>query len=162
MKSQKAHQGLLGHLYQLNNLRYLKLIKRIKKNEGFSSIPYKDQLGFLTIGYGHLILSSEKHLIKNKSSKKKLEKIFIQDFNKAIEGYKKYLKKETSNKKEEELLIEMVFQMGIKGVLNFKNLLINIRKKNKHLVCFEMMNSLWYKQTPKRVKTIIKIFLKNE
>ena len=143
-------------------MRYLKLIKRIKKNEGFSSIPYKDQLGFLTIGYGHLILSNEKHLIENKTSKDQLEKIFIQDFKNTTKNYKKYLKKKTSNKKEEELLIEMVFQIGVRGVLKFKNLLGNIRKKNKYLVCFEMMNSLWYNQTPKRVKELIKTFLKNE
>ena len=143
-------------------MSYLQLIKRIKKNEGFSSAPYKDQLGFLTVGYGHLILSNEKHLTKTKLSKDKLEKIFIQDFKNAIKDYEKYLKKKTSSKKEEELLIEMVFQMGVKRVLKFRNLLRNMRKKNKHLVCFEMMNSLWYKQTPKRVKELIKIFLKNE
>jgi len=143
-------------------LSYLQLIKRIKKNEGFSSVPYKDQLGFLTIGYGHLILSNEKHLTETKPSKDRLEKIFIQDFKNTIKDYEKYLKKKKSNKKEEELLIEMVFQMGVKKVLKFKNLLRNMRNKNKHLVCFEMMNSLWYNQTPKRVKELIKTFLKNE
>ena len=143
-------------------MRYLNLIKRIKKNEGFSSAPYKDQLGFLTIGYGHLILPNEKHLAENKISKRKLERIFIQDFKSATKDYQKYLKKNTSNRKDEELLIEMVFQIGIKGVLRFKKLLSNMRKKNEYLVCFEMMNSLWYKQTPKRVKALIKIFLKNE
>ena len=143
-------------------MRYLKLIKRIKKNEGFSSTPYKDQLGFLTIGYGHLILSNEKYLIETKQNKAELEKLFIQDFNNAVKDYKKHLKKNTSNKKEEELLIEMVFQIGPIGVLKFKNLLSNMRKKNKHLVCFEMMNSLWYTQTPNRVKNLIKVFLYNE
>ena len=54
----------------------------------------------------------------------------------------------------------MVFQMGIKGVLDFKKLLENMSKGNKHLVCFEMMSSLWYKQTPMRVKNLINIFLK--
>ena len=162
MKNQRTQKDLLGRWYQLNNLRYLKLIKRIKKNEGFSSIPYKDQLGFLTIGYGHLILSNEKYLIETKQNKVELEKLFIQDFNNAVKDYKKHLKKNTSNKKEEELLIEMVFQIGIIGVLKFKNLLRNMRKKNKHLVCFEMMKSLWYNQTPKRVKELIKVFIKNE
>jgi GH24 family phage-related lysozyme (muramidase) len=143
-------------------LIYQKLIKRIKKNEGFSLRPYKDQLGFLTIGYGHLILSNENHLIKNKKTKTELEKIFNQDFKKAVKFYKKTLKKNTSNTKEEELLIEMVFQMGEVGVLKFKNLLGNMKRKNKHLVCFEMMNSLWYNQAPNRVKKLIKIYLKNE
>ncbi len=162
MKNQRTQKDLLGHWYQLNNLRYLKLIKRIKKNEGFSSIPYKDQLGFLTIGYGHLILSEEKYLTETKQTKAKLEKLFIQDFKNAVKDYKKYLKKNTSSKKEEELLIEMVFQMGAIKALKFKKLLGNMKKNNKHLVCFEMMKSLWYNQTPKRVKELIKVFLKNE
>tara|TARA_B100000579_G_scaffold146148_1_gene118558 strand:+ start:462 stop:893 length:432 start_codon:yes stop_codon:yes gene_type:complete len=143
-------------------LSYLKLKKRIKQNEGFSLKPYKDQLGFLTIGYGHLILDNEKSLLKKKIYKKELEKIFVQDFNRSLNNFNQHLKVFTSNKKEAELLIEMVFQLGTKGVLRFKNLLQNMNKGNKHLVCFEMMNSLWYKQTPKRVKILISFFLRNE
>ena len=141
---------------------YYNLKKRIKLNEGFSFKPYKDQLGFLTIGYGHLILSNEKILLNKKTTKKEFEKIFEKDFNNALEDFNKKLKHLTSNKKEAELLIEMVFQLGIKGCLKFKNLLKNMRKGNKHLVCFEMMNSLWYNQTPNRVKKLIKVFLNNE
>ena len=141
---------------------YYNLKKRIKVNEGFSSKPYKDQLGYLTIGYGHLILLNEKILLKKKIHKKELEEIFEKDFKKALYNFNTKLKHFTSNKKEADLLIEMVFQLGIKGCLKFKNLLKNMRKGNKHLVCFEMMNSLWYKQTPYRVKTLVKNFLKNE
>ena len=141
---------------------YYNLKKRIKVNEGFSSKPYKDQLGYLTIGYGHLILSNEKILLKKKIHKKEFEEIFEKDFKKALCNFNTKLKKFTSNKKEADLLIEMVFQLGVKGCLKFKNLLKNMRKGNKHLVCFEMMNSLWYKQTPYRVKTLVKNFLKNE
>ena len=143
-------------------MRYQKLIKRIKQNEGFSTKPYKDQLGFPTVGYGHLILSKEGYLFKNKNTKPQLEKIFIKDFNKAVSDYNKFLKRKAYNKKDEELLIEMVFQMGEKRVLMFKKLLSNMKKNNKYLVCFEMMNSLWYSQTPNRVKNLIKVFLKNE
>ena len=143
-------------------MSYYNIKKRIKKNEGFSTIPYKDQLGFLTIGYGHLILDNEKKLLKRKTNKHVLEKIFQQDFNKALNNFNIFLKPYTSNNREAELLIEMVFQIGIHGVFKFKKLLKNIRKGNTHLVCFEMMNSLWYKQTPSRVKNLIRIFLKNE
>ena len=138
---------------------YKNLKKRIKKNEGFSAKPYKDQLGFLTIGYGHLILSNEKFLLKEKTSKQKLERIFLNDFNKALKGFYKHFKHLASNKKESELLIEMIFQMGSKRVNKFSKLLRSMRKGHKYLVCFEMMNSLWYKQTPKRVKNLITAFL---
>ena len=143
-------------------MSYLKLKKRIKQNEGFSLKPYKDQLGFLTIGYGHLILDNEKYLLKKKTYKKELEKIFVQDFNRSLNNFNQHLKFFTSNKKEAELLIEMVFQLGTKGVFGFKNLLQNMNKGNRYLVCFEMMNSLWYKQTPKRVKILVSFFLRNE
>ncbi|MDC1047238.1 glycoside hydrolase family protein [Alphaproteobacteria bacterium] len=146
----------------LKNLGYHNLKKRIKLNEGFSLKPYRDQLGYLTIGYGHLVLSNEKILLKKKLNKKEFEKIFEKDFKKAISNFNNRLKPITSNKKEEELLIEMVFQLGIKGCITFKNLIRNMRKGKKYLVCFEMMDSLWYIQTPNRVKALIKTFLNNE
>ena len=102
---------------------YHNLKKRIKLNEGFSSKPYRDQLGYLTIGYGHLILSNEKILLKKQIHKKELEEIFEKDFKKALSNFNNTLKFFTSNKKEAELLIEMIFQLGIKGCLKFKNLI---------------------------------------
>ena len=140
---------------------YHNLKERIKSNEGFSSKPYKDQLGYLTIGYGHLILPNENILLKKKIHKKELEEIFEKDFKKALSNFNNTFKF-ALNEKESELLIEMIFQLGIKGCLKFKNLIKNIKKGNKHLVCFDMMDSLWYKQTPNRVKTLIKTFLNNE
>ena len=141
---------------------YQNLKKRIKFNEGFSPKPYKDQLGYLTIGYGHLILSNEKILLKKKIHKKELEEIFEKDFKKALSNFNNTFKSFTSDKKEAELLIEMIFQLGIKGCLKFKNLIKNMRKGNKYLVCLDMMDSLWYKHTPIRVKNLIKTFLNNE
>jgi len=143
-------------------LGYHNLKERIKSNEGFSSKPYKDQLGYLTIGYGHLILPNENILLKKQIHKKQLEEMFEKDFKKALSGFNNTFKSCALNKKETELLIEIIFQLGIKGCLRFKNLIKNIKKGNKHLVCFDMMDSLWYKQTPNRVKTLIKTFLNNE
>ena len=141
---------------------YHNLKERIKSNEGFSSKPYKDQLGYLTIGYGHLILPNENILLKKQIHKKELEEIFEKDFKKALSNFNNTFKLFTLNEKESELLIEMIFQLGIKGCLKFKNLIKNIKKGNKHLVCFDMMDSLWYKQTPNRVNTLIKTFLNYE
>jgi len=143
-------------------LHYRELKKRIKKNEGFSLKPYKDQLGYLTIGYGHLILPNETYLLKNKTNKLQLNSIFDQDFERALGDYKRFIKQKHHNRKDKELLIEMIYQMGAKRVLKFKKLISNMQKNKKHLVCFEMMDSLWYTQTPNRVKNLIRAFLKNE
>ena len=141
---------------------YRELKKRIKKNEGFSLKPYKDQLGYLTIGYGHLILPNETHLLKNKTNKPQLNSIFDQDFERALGDYNRFIKQKHHNKKDKELLIEMTYQMGAKRVLKFKKLISNMKKNKRHLVCFEMMDSLWYTQTPNMVKNLIRAFLKNE
>ena len=143
-------------------MHYRELKKRIKKNEGFSLKPYKDQLGYLTIGYGHLILPNETHLLKNKTCKAQLNSIFNQDFERAVRDYTRLIKRKNHNRKDRELLIEMVYQMGAKRVLKFKKLISNMKKNKKHLVCFEMMDSLWYTQTPNRVRNLIRAFLKNE
>ncbi len=143
-------------------MHYRELKKRIKKNEGFSLKPYKDQLGYLTIGYGHLILPNENYLLKNKTNKLQLNSIFDQDFERALGDYKRFIKQKHHNRKDKELLIEMTYQMGAKRVLKFKKLISNMQKNKKHLVCFEMMDSLWYTQTPNRVKNLIRAFLKNE
>lgn len=162
MKNPSHQQAQHGCWSLLNKLHYRELKKRIKKNEGFSLKPYKDQLGYLTIGYGHLILPNEAHLLKTKTNKSQLNKIFSQDFERALRDYKRYIKKKNYKRKDEELLIEMAYQMGAKRVLKFKKLISNMKKNKKHLVCFEMMDSLWYTQTPNRVKNLIKVFLRNE
>jgi len=150
----------LGFGLNIKDLIYQNLKKRIKKNEGYSPKPYKDKLGFLTIGFGHLILSNEKYLLEKKMNKKDLDKIFTNDFNRTLKDFNTFFKYHSSHKKESELLIEMIFQMGIKKVLRFKKLLLHLKKENKYLVCFEMMSSLWYKQTPQRVKNLINVFIK--
>ena len=140
-------------------MTYISLKKRIKKNEGFSKKPYKDQLGNPTIGYGHLIQKNEAHFFKKKLSKKTLTKLFEVDFNNAVKNYKKKFSKLKLSNNQKELLIEMVFQLGVKKVLCFNKVLTNLIKNKKYLAALEMMDSLWYKQTPKRVENLIKNYL---
>ena len=136
-------------------MKFTNLKKRIKKNEGYSKKPYKDQLGFYTIGFGHLIRPYEKIYFKKTFSKKYFEELFEYDFNIALNCYKKFLYKKNHKKAEKELLIEMIFQLGIKGVLKFKRMLFYLNNKKKYMASLEMIDSLWYKQTPKRVLDLI-------
>ena len=141
-------------------MAYKSLKTRIKKNEGFSIKPYKDKLGNLTIGYGHLIKKNEVYLKNKNQTHQYLLDLFQKDFKKAVDAYNTNFFKYNFNKKEERLLIEMIFQLGIKNALKFKKMISNLKSKNKYLTAFEMMNSLWYKQTPKRVEILIKDYLK--
>ena len=141
-------------------MNYLSLKLRIKKNEGFSSRSYKDQLGNYTIGYGHLIRKKEIILFKKKFKVSFFQNLFENDFKTALDDYSKHFRKYSFSQNIKELIVEMIFQMGIQNVLSFKKTLRHIRKNNKFLAALEMMDSIWYKQTPLRVENLIKYFLK--
>tara|TARA_B100000575_G_C22951340_1_gene550193 strand:- start:57 stop:485 length:429 start_codon:yes stop_codon:yes gene_type:complete len=142
-------------------LSFNKLKTRIKKNEGYSNKPYRDQLGFYTIGYGHLIKRKEHKYFTNTFEKRHFKTVFETDFKKALTQYFTQFYKKNHDKLDKELLIEMIYQLGPKGVSKFKRMLFFLNSKQKYMTCLEMIDSLWYKQTPKRVDNLIKNFIKN-
>ncbi len=144
----------------MDNFKELK--NRIKRNEGFRSTAYKDSLGFLTIGYGHLIKKNEKKYLNKKFSKKHLSEVFNKDFQRALNEFKKNYKTNKFPKKTKEVFIEMIFQLGIQKHKKFYKMIKHIKNKNIFMAALEMKNSLWNKQTPKRVDILTKILLNKE
>ena len=142
--------------------KFLLLKKRIKKNEGFRNKPYLDSLGYPTIGYGHLINKKEKKMFQAKFSKKFLSNLFDRDFKIALTAYKKNFNYKKHPKNTKEVLIEMIFQIGIKKQRKFVKMNKHIQNNDNFLAALEMKNSLWYKQTPKRVEGLISLLLKKE
>ena len=145
-------------------IKYTELKKRIKKHEGFRNKVYLDQLGHPTIGYGHLVKKNDKIVIKKKYSKKHLISLFEEDFNKALRNFNYHYSYLKMKKNFQEVLVEMIFQLGIKKTLKFKKFNFYLKNQQTYLAALEMINSLWYLQTPKRVDNLIKILLnyKNE
>ncbi|MDC0226712.1 glycoside hydrolase family protein [Alphaproteobacteria bacterium] len=141
---------------------FLKLKERIKTNEGFRNRAYKDSLGFYTIGYGHLIKKNQRYLLKKKFSKQHLSDLFDLDFSKAVKSYKKIYQGIGHSTNTQDVLIEMIFQLGPKKLIKFKKMNKNIRKKEFFMAALEMKQSLWYKQTPKRVDGLITILLQKD
>ena len=139
--------------------KYIKLKNRIKRNEGYSNKAYFDQLGNPTIGYGHLIKKSDKLLFKKKYSKKYLNHLFNKDFNKSLCDFKRHYNKIKLPKGLQEVLIEMIFQLGIKRLLEFKRFNKFIKQRLLYLAALEMIDSNWYFQTPKRVDGLINVVL---
>ena len=104
-------------------MSFKKLKLRIKKNEGFSNKPYKDQLGYFTIGYGHLIKKNENKYFRNNYENDYFKQLFEKDFSIAVRQYNNFFYKKKFNKVEKEVLIEMFYQLGPRGVLKFKKML---------------------------------------
>ena len=159
MKKLLNQKILIGYFLQLDLLRFSQLKARIKKNEGYYNQIYYDQLGKPTIGFGHLIKKNEKFLYQKKYSKKYLNTIFENDFNFALNDFNKNYNVKNLSKNLQEVILEMIFQLGIKNCLKFKKFNKLLKKKLIYMAALEMLDSLWYVQTPKRVEKLVNSLL---
>lgn len=131
-------------------MEYDDLKARIKEHEGFVPKIYKDSLGFATIGYGHLVLPTDKFKEGVTYKKKDLEEVFDRDFNIAKSNANQLISGLPLHHQAKCVIIEMVFQLGIGGVSKFKNMWKALGEGDYQTASEEMLDSRWAKQTPKR------------
>ena len=122
------------------------LIDDIKQEEGFKGIVYKCTEGFDTIGYGTRLPLSEKEA----------EMILEYRLNILKSNLSDSLYMLDIDKKAWDILYNMVYQMGVKGVLNFKNMIKALEAKDYKRAGDEMLDSKWAKQTPARANRLSK------
>ena len=83
--------------------------------------------------------------------------ILADDLQNAIKGARE-LKEEHSctdiDEIAQEILVEMVFQLGIGGVGKFKKMWSALDNEDYGEASFQMMDSLWAKQTPNRAEKL--------
>ena len=120
------------------------LQQRIARHEGYRANPYKDKLGNLTIGIGRCldtkgITRSEAEYLMNND---------INEATHAVDASLPWALQLASIRRE--VLIEMAFQMGIGGLLQFRNMLNALEKGDIDTTVKEMLDSAWAKQTPER------------
>ena len=133
---------------------YNDLKARIKKHEGYRDTIYKDSLGFSTIGYGHLVLQTDRYEKGVTYRKKDLEKVFDTDFNTAKSNANQLIEGLPIHHQAKCVIIEMVFQLGIGGVSKFKKMWKALKQNNYKIASEEMLDSRWAKQTPKRAEEL--------
>ena len=122
------------------------LIDDIKQEEGFKGIVYKCTEGFDTIGYGTRLPLSEKEA----------EMILEYRLNILKGTLSSSLYMLDIDKKAWDILYNMVYQMGVKGVLNFKNMIKALEAKDYKRAGDEMLDSKWAKQTSARATRLSK------
>ena len=129
------------------------LTKQLIAEEGEILHAYDDHLNFLTIGVGRLIdmrkgggitQEESRYLLANDINKR------VADVEKALPFYREL------NDARQAVLIGMAFQMGVDGLLKFKNTLNMIKHGNYLEASGSMLKSLWAKQTPSRVARMAK------
>lgn len=113
--------------------------------------PYKDSEGFLTVGYGHKVLSNENF----NNGINEIEVLRLLDKDIAIAESQLDKLKLTIPKDWEEFLIIMIFQLGLSGTMKFKKMIQALRDANYTEAVKQAKDSLWYRQTPNRVNAMI-------
>ena len=129
---------------------YEELKEEIKLHEGFVPRTYADSLGKRTIGYGHLCVEPEQWDDNKEYTKEELNVVFEKDFNEALKNAEHLIGERSINDTAKEVIIEMVFQLGIGGVGKFKNMWSALDREDYGEASFQMLDSLWAKQTPAR------------
>ena len=116
------------------------LLQRVLRHEGYRAKPYEDSVGVLTIGHGltYLTEAESKRIVSGRLLDNHVALI---DANAALVDM------------PEEVVsgvVEMSFQLGVQGCLNFKKMWAALEDENYKQAYHEMIDSKWYKQTPKR------------
>lgn len=133
-----------------------KLTAQLKRDEGEVKengrhVVYFDHLGYATIGYGRLVDRKRGGGISDEEAEQLLAND-IETVRRALSIWLEWFGK--LNEARQAALLNMAFQLGINGLLNFK--------KSLHLMALEMyadaadefLRSRWAEQTPSRAKRV--------
>ncbi len=133
---------------------YEELKEQIKEHEGFVPRTYKDSLGKRTIGFGHLCVEPEQWDDDKEYTREELERVFDKDFEEAVKNAESLISERSINFIAKQVIIEMLFQLGIGGVGKFKKMWSALDTEDYGEASFQMMDSLWAKQTPNRAEKL--------
>ena len=125
--------------------------EQLKRGEGEVLHAYKDSLGFLTIGIGILIDERKGGGLRPEES----EFIFRNRLcllNAELDDRLPWLCKLDPARRG--VLVNMAFQMGVTGLLGFKNTLALVQAGKYQDAAKGMMQSKWASQTPARAQRL--------
>lgn len=127
------------------------LKKQLIRHEGFVPHAYQDHLGFWTIGIGRLIDKRKFGGITREEAEYLLEN----DIAKVLFGLRKRLVFwDNLTPIRQQALVNMGFQLGVDGVLNFRKMLLAMSIAHYDLAADEALKSRWARQTPDRAAEI--------
>lgn len=141
-------------------------LEMLKRHEGFRATCYHCTAGKLTVGFGYNLDANPLHLTQNivddiikngmtEDYAENLLKMMVSEINKTlqvkIEGFQKL------DEARRWVLINMCYNMGLNGLLGFKNTLEFIRKGNYESAAYNMMKSKWAAQVKGRASELAKI-----
>jgi len=129
------------------------ITKQLKRDEGLRLNAYKCTAGVWTIGYGHTGNVQEGDTITEAEATKLLECDIAKSLSQVLHRIP------WANKLDEVrfyVLVNMCFNLGIDGLLKFKNTLKYVEDGDYKQSAINMLNSLWAKQVKNRAIRLAK------
>jgi lysozyme len=123
------------------------LTEQLRRDEGTESCAYQDSLGYWTIGVGRLIDSRKGGGLSNEEIDYLLDndiKAKTADVLRALPWAARL------SEPRRAVLVNMAFQMGLKGLLAFRRTLGSVEDGHYGEAALGMLDSTWAKQTPAR------------
>ena len=113
-------------------------------DEGFRGVPYLDNAGALTIGFGH-------NLIAKPLSKLQASRILNDDIFDTINALDSRLSWWRDLDDVRQMVVaNMAFNLGVTGLLGFPKMLSALKAKDYETAAREMCNSTWAHQVGAR------------
>lgn len=131
-----------------------KLSAQVKASEGYRLEAYRCTSGALTVGYGHNCDASPVHGVTkpgDRINKAAAERIFEQDLAAAVWAVRRALPWATDlDSPRQAVLYDMGFNMGLGGLLSFKNTLRFIQAGDYTKASRNMLQNKWARQVGNR------------
>ncbi len=146
----------------------MNLIEQLKEHEGFRGSYYLCTAKKKTIGYGRNVDDNPlpdylcRDFDKEPMTEDEAEELLIDDVNKvATQLAKKYPIKHLSTARQ-AVLINMAFNLGVNGLMEFKKMLQAIKDKDYYEAAIQMLDSKWARQVGSRSDDLAEQMLTGE
>lgn len=130
-----------------------KLLQQLKRDEGFVDHAYQDHLGYWTIGIGRLIDGRRGGRITEEEALYLLNND-VERFEKEVDKALPWVKNLDEARKG--VILNMAFNLGIQGLLGFKNTLAKVQAGEYAEAAKNMLASKWAYQVGNRAIRLAK------
>jgi lysozyme len=132
----------------------MSIADKLRSEEGFKPYAYQDTLGYWTVGYGFLIDPNKGDGLPKEVADFWLD-FLIEKIDNAIRiKWTSYI---SQPKDVQDALVEMAYQLGIDGLLEFKLMLMALERGDRETAADNALDSRWHAQTPARCERVAAI-----
>jgi len=125
------------------------MIDQLKRHEGYRRHMYLCPAGYPTIGFGTRIDGKGQGV-----SPSAAEDMLIEAVNDIDHDLARFQWYRSLNQTRRATVINMAYQLGIGGLLNFKRMIDALRSEDFEKASEEMLDSKWARQTPGRAQEL--------